>query len=243
MPAHVYESKTYSPGDLADPDVARVAGDLRRFALLLGLSGRRFAVNGILRRRFWVRRHKLWEYARGLACLGERGARRILDFGGGATLPVYFLAREGCEVLSLDVDEVLTYSAKRTAESRGWKLVASTYDLTQFPPLEEWGRFDAAISFSVLEHLPRPKQLAAVERLASVLRPGGVLALTFDYGSEAPVEHALRTPEQVAEMVAAARLEYLDGRPFQDAGERFALDRRHPGRRFTFASLFLRKPA
>ncbi len=248
MDSRSFTSKTFSPADLAAPGIAPVAGALQRFALRLGLAGVPFAVNGVLRRRLRVRRHKLWEYACGIACLLEAarsasGTPRALDFGGGATLPVFYLARVGWEMLSLDVDASLAAATNRVAEDKRWRLRASTHDLTQAPPPEAWGQFDAVISFSVLEHLSKPQQPLALERLAALVKPGGVLVLTFDFGADAPVADAVRDAAEVERLVAATRLAYLDGRPFADTGERFALDKRYPGRRFTFGSVFLCKPA
>ncbi len=263
-----FASKTFSPADLGVPLVAPIAGALQRFALRLGLSGVPFAVNGVLRRRFRVRRHKLWEYARGVACVlascGESagcgevaaatpiavrragGTCHVLDFGGGATLPVFYLAECGCEILSLDIDAVLVHATNLAVAGqgrpRGWALRASTHDLAQSPLPKEWGRFDAVISFSVLEHLAKPHQPLVLERLGALLNPGGVLALTFDFGPRAPVADAVRSLAEVESLVAATRLEYLNGQRFTDTGERFALDKRYPGHRFTFGSLFLRKP-
>lgn len=238
MPA----SRTFSPRDFQEPEVAGAARELRRFAFRLGARGTRFAVNGILRWRFVVRRHKLWEYARGVACLEQAGARRVLDFGGGATLPVFFLADRGCDVFCLDVDAALADWTNRVAAQPGWRLRASTFDLTENAAPAEWGQFDAVISFSVLEHLPPEKQALAMSRLAARVAPGGVMAVTFDFGADAPVANALRDVASVERLVAATGLEYLDGQPFADTGERFTLDRRHPSHRFTFGSLFLRRP-
>jgi len=244
-------SKTYSPADLKHPGVAPMARMLRRFALALGLEGTPFAVNGILKRRFWVRRNKLWEYARGLhSVLGsrfsapaEKGAPpRVLDFGGAATLPIFSLAARGCEVLCLDIDSALCAWTNEVAKRRGWKLHASTHNLVTTPAPPAWGLFDAVISFSVLEHISKADQPLVLARLAELLKPGGVCALTFDFGSDAPVQDALRDVAEVERLVAATRLDYLDGKPLTDTGERFGMDRRHPDRKFTFASVFLRKP-
>ncbi len=244
-----FESKTYSPADLAAPAASRAAAALRRFALRLGLGATPFAVNGFLRLRFWVSRHKLWEYARGVACVEQtvgreplRGDRhRVLDFGGGATLPVYYLAAKGTEVLSLDIDRMLVDATNSAARERRWPLRGSTFDLLHSPPPADWGQFDAVLSFSVLEHLPKDTQPEVMARLASLLRPGGILALTFDYGEAAPKAEALRDVGEVERLVAASGLALLDGRPFRDTGERFILDQRHPDLRFTFGSLFLKR--
>jgi len=246
MSSGAFFSKTYSPADLSHPQVAPVAQALRRFAFRMGLAGRRFAVNGVLRLRFRVRGHKLWEYARGLAAVmstapAAMSSLRILDFGGGATLPIFYVARRGAEVRCLDTDPVLAGWTNQKAAQRRWKLHASTHDLTNTPSPADWGQFDAIISFSVLEHIAKPRQFVLLERLAAVLRPGGVFALTFDFGSEAPVAGAVRDEDSVNRLVSATGLAYLDGAGFLDTGQRFALDRRHPRCRFTFASLFLRK--
>ena len=246
MSSSAFSSKTYNPADLSHPQVAPIVQELRRFAFRMGLAGRRFAVNGVLRLRFRVRGHKLWEYARGLAAVmstvpAALSSLRILDFGGGATLPVFYVARQGAEVLCLDTDPVLAGWTNQMAAQRRWKLHASTHDLTHTPSPADWGQFDAIISFSVLEHIAKPRQTVLLERLAALLSPGGVLALTIDFGSEAPIADAVRDVDSVNRLVSATGLSYLDDAGFVDTGERFALDRRHPGRRFTFASLFLRK--
>src|SRR5712692_324123 len=130
-------SATLSRHDLEEPGLALWARPLRRLALRLGFEGTPFAVNGILRRRFTVRRHKLWEYARGAAgafsC--EGGApRRVLAFGGGATLPIFFFASRGVEVLCLDVDGTLVDWTNQVAAKRKWPLRATTYDLVESAP-------------------------------------------------------------------------------------------------------------
>lgn len=244
-------SKTLAWDDLRAADVAPACAELRRFAWRLGMSGTPFAVNGILKRRWWVRRGKLWEYARGLACaLRESGKSkpttgtvelRVIDLGGGATLPIFWLAERGAKVLCLDVDAALVAHTNRIAQQRAWKLQASTHDLTQAAAPREWGQFDAAISFSVLEHIPYAQQEVALARLAGLLRPGGVLAVTFDFGAQAAQPYAIRDVQGVARLAQATGLEFLDQRGFVDTGERFMLDKRHRTKRFTFASLMMRR--
>jgi SAM-dependent methyltransferase len=240
-----FPSKTYSPADLLHPSAGPMAARLRRAALRLGLSGTRYAVNGILRHRLWVRENKLWEYARGLSCIlgapQSAAVLRVLDFGGAATIPIFFLASLGGDVLCLDIDTALSDWTNHVAKRHGWKLHASTHNLVDSLPPEGWGLFDAVISFSVLEHIPKAAQPLILARLAKLLKPGGILALTFDFGPEAPVNDAVRDLAEVERLVASTGLDYLDGHPLNDTGERFVIDRRHPERRFTFASLFLQK--
>ncbi len=269
MDAITLQSKTFSREDLSAPGVAEAAAQLRRFALKLGAANVPFAVNGILKRRFWVRQHKMWEYARAVAYVMQKknarrgaGARlgdeasaapapagetkerrkfRVLDFGGGATLPVFYVAQQDCEVWCLDVDESLTLWTNRVARKRGWRLRGLTHDLTAAPAPQDWGQFDAVISCSVLEHIPKRSQGVVFERLGALLKPAGVFAFSFDYGEDAPVENAVRSETEVRALVAASGLAYASGDAFHDTGERFALDKRHPRKKFTFASVFLRK--
>ena len=275
----VLSSKTYSPSDFRDPLTADAARRLRRFALRLGLNAQPFAVNGILRRRFWVRKNKMWEYARGVAFLesayGVRSVSsaahtanvsardstdrhatqaaqmdksgpagqviRILDFGGAATLPIFYLTARGCEVFCLDIDQPLSEYTNQLAERRGWNLRASTHNLVTTPATADWGKFDAVISFSVLEHIPKAEQAPLLAKLAALLKPEGIFALTFDFGADAPQPDAVRSLEEVARLVSATGLSYADGTALADSGERFPLDKRHLKNRFTFASVFLRR--
>jgi 2-polyprenyl-3-methyl-5-hydroxy-6-metoxy-1,4-benzoquinol methylase len=220
-----------------------------------------FAVNGILRRRCIIRRHKLWECARSAAAIlpGKETRKdsqessspvRILDFGGAATLPVFFFAAQGCEVECLDIDEVLAEWTNEVGERHGWQIHASAVNLVETSAPAHWAAFDAVVSASVLEHIPKASQTAVVRRLGALLRPGGVMAISFDYGEDAPQAGAIRDALEVKRLVTTSGLSYPpagntarhESQEFLDTGERFALDRRHPRNRFTFGSLFLRKP-
>ena len=258
-------STTLSLADLNQPPVSTAAAELRRFALRLGARNVPFAVNGILKRRFWVRRHKMWEYARAVAAVvqkrdarrgtaaqntpvkvasgevKERRKFRVLDFGGAATMPIFYLADQECEVWCLDVDSTLANWTNQLAWKRSWRLRALTHDLTRVPAPADWGKFDAVISCSVLEHIHKPSQPVIVERLSGLLKPGGIFLFSFDYGKDAPVENAVRSEAEVHALVQDSGLGFLSGGGFHDTGERFALDKRHPRKKFTFASLFLKK--
>ena len=211
------KSKTLSYRDLRAPGVARWAGALRRFAFRLGVEGTPFAVNGVLRRRFTVSRHKLWEYARSAAAVFAASATdeqssppRILDFGGAATLPIFFLAARGCEVESLDLDIALVDRTNDLAAQRGWRLHASEHNLVETLAPAHWQLFDAVISASVLEHIPKRSQELVMRQFGALLRPGGILALSFDYGDDAPQPGAIRHPSEVHRLVAASGLSYPD---------------------------------
>jgi hypothetical protein len=65
--------------------------------------------------------------------------------------------------------------------------------------------------------------------------------LTFDFGEHAPEGGAVRSAQEVRELVAATGLSMIGDGQFHDTGERFALHKKHPEQRFTFGSLFLEK--
>lgn len=239
-----FPSRTYDPRDFKIPEMARWGRALRAFGTRLGIGGTPFAVNGVLRRRVYVRRHKMWEYAASAACLFAGGEKqlRILDFGGAATLPIYFFASRGCEVACLDIDESLCEATRAAAARHRWPLRVSSVNLLEAElPREMGGPFDAVISASVLEHLPKPLQAKAIERLAALVRPGGAFVMTFDFGADAPQPGAVRSVEEVEWLRAASGLDWKGGQAFEDTGARFALDQRYPDREFTFGAAFLER--
>lgn len=234
-------NKTISPGDIRRPEVAAAAAALRKTAHWLWFRRAHFAVNGVLKWRWRIKWNKLWEYSRGLAYGDFQPGQRVLDFGGGATIPLFHLAQNRCEVLSLDIDAKLTEHTNLIAQRFGWKLKGSTFDLTQKDARADWGKFDRVISFCVIEHIPKEFQLKALARLAGLLKPGGLFELTFDFGDNAPVTGAIRSAAEVNEMITATGLTPLGDEKFHDTAERFAIDKKYPDNQFTFGSLFLKK--
>lgn len=235
-------NKTADPEDLKTDVVRAAAKKVTGLAHWMWWRRIPYALNGALRTRWRIRWHKLWEYSRGLAYGDFDNARRVLDFGGGGTLPIFLLAREGKDVFSLDIDDNLTDHTNTLAEKRGWPVKGSTFDLTQNEAPAEWGQFDRVISYCVIEHIPKDRQDVTVRRLAGLLKPGGMFQITFDYGKDAPVAGALRSVDEVDRLIEASGLETIGNAEFQDNGTRYALDRKYPENEFTFGSLFLRKP-
>ena len=109
-------NKTISREDVQRVEVAAAAAALRKTARWLWFRGAHFAVNGVLKWRWRIKWNKLWEYSRGLAYGDFLPGQRVLDFGGGATIPLFHLAQNGCEVLSLDIDTKLAGHTNAVAE-------------------------------------------------------------------------------------------------------------------------------
>jgi hypothetical protein len=233
-------NKTISKSDLRLPEVWDRGKELTHFMRRLLWRGERCAINGVRKCRWRIPWNKLWEYSRGLAYIPYQKSWRVLDFGGGASLPVYHLASMGMEVHSYDIDAHLNAEAQAMAEKHGWDLKTETRDLT-LQPLPETELFDWAISYCVIEHLPKKLQPQTVAHLGSRVKKDGFLTFTFDYGPTAPVPDAIRTEEEVRSLITLTGMEPIDGIPFQDTGERYVLDKRYPSAAFTFGSLFLKK--
>jgi SAM-dependent methyltransferase len=104
----------------------------------------------------------------------RRGPGRLLDVGcGGGELAAVF-ARHGFEVSGVEPSE----SAAELARSRDIDVHTGTLDDAPWAP----GTFDAITFNHSLEHIDDP--LAAVEKAASLLRPGGLLAIAVpNFGS------------------------------------------------------------
>jgi SAM-dependent methyltransferase len=116
---------------------------------------------------------------------------RVLDIGS-PKLPVALLARErpGLELHATDIMEVVIASTRRVLEAAGCAQVLDrgiylrTEDARSLSYADE--SFDWVYSISVLEHVAdqrmrdtlEPGDSAAMQEIARVLRPGGVVTLT-----------------------------------------------------------------
>ncbi len=241
-------NKTLSWADLAEAPVRQPRRQLLRFLRRhFSWSWRPVAVNGVLRRRWYIRRLKLWEYARGWALAPPVAGERLLDFGGGGTLPPFAAAAAGAEVHVLDIDPMLTGYGSQVARQRGWNLQGSSVDLAASDGVlpDGWGNYHAIQSFCVLEHIPYAGQRRCLRRLAQALRPGGRMVLTFEYGKDAPGEapwHGMEELGAMRTLLQEEGLNLLGDGDFEDGGERFVLDHRHPRAHFTFGMLALERP-
>jgi SAM-dependent methyltransferase len=107
----------------------------------------------------------------------------VLEAGCGVGAQTLTLARRspGAQFTSIDISHDSIAQARRRAETAGLHNVAFRQaDIFALP--FEAGSFDHVFVCFVLEHLPRPVE--ALQRLASLLRPGGTI--TVIEGDHAP---------------------------------------------------------
>jgi SAM-dependent methyltransferase len=114
--------------------------------------------------------------------LGLRPGERVLDLGCGAGRHAFEMYRRGADVIAFDqdADELATvrewFAAMRDAGEvpEGAEADAKEGDALALPFAD--GEFDRVVAAEILEHVPA--DIAAIEELVRVTRPGGTVALT-----------------------------------------------------------------
>src|SRR5688500_9225602 len=196
-----------------------------------------------------LRPFRIWEYCWLYKSLGlSRGGWKVLDLGGPASHLSILAAKSGCNVISLDVNPDIVRAAHDCARAlRLETLDARLGDMRDLSVLPAES-FDVVVSCSVLEHLTAADQQAALGEVERVVRPGGLIGLTFDFGMAAPaVNIHLDGPHEPPDSASEALRRYRQGQlvvvgnAFEEnpiAGALF----REPSISYNIASLFLAKP-
>jgi SAM-dependent methyltransferase len=127
--------------------------------------------------------------------------KRVLDAGCGTGYGSELLASQGAaEVVGVDVDADAIDAASRSDSRRATFAAADLRDLPA-----DLGEFDAVVCFEVLEHIGEPE--VALDRLAAVLRPGGILVVSSPnrdvYPPGNPFHEHEFTPEELGEALSA----------------------------------------
>ena len=196
-----------------------------------------------------TRPFRLWEYAWLYKSLRlNQGGRKVLDLGGPASHLSVLAAIAECDVTSVDINPVFVQAGNACAEILHLNSLRARLgdmrDLSSFPDES----FDTVVSCSVLEHLTADDQRTALREMARVLKPGGVVGLTFDFGIPAPgANEHLPPPHDPPQSAADALCRYVQaglaaiGNPFSEEPIPGSLFRHHSVS-YTVASLFLAKP-
>ena len=152
--------------------------------------------------RLWSRR---WEYPfvaqRVIEFAREQGdgAFRLLDAGSGVTYFPYFLRREipRAEITCFDSNSSYTGMFAAVNRTMGEAKVRFVEGMLQKIPLAD-DSFDAICCISVLEHTGNYDEI--LDEFARLLRPGGLLVLTFDLSLDGRFE----LPKEAASRLLAS---------------------------------------
>jgi SAM-dependent methyltransferase len=131
--------------------------------------------------------------------------RRVLDAGCGTGYGSELLVRAGAaEVVGIDIDAETVAVAQQAAPGARFEIA----DIREAPAV--LGDFDLIVCFEVLEHLEDPE--TALDRLAQLLRPDGVLAVSSPnrdvYPPGNPYHRHEFTPQEL-EQALAERFEHV----------------------------------
>ena len=111
---------------------------------------------------------------------------RCLDVGSGWSVLKYAVAKRSGDVVCLDNDPDSMQKATEATRRIGAANVSHVEGDARSLPLPD-ETFDRVFCVSVLEHLPGDDVSKALSELIRVLKPGGVLLLTFDVVMIGPV--------------------------------------------------------
>ncbi|MDX6375869.1 MAG: hypothetical protein QOE98_172 [Gaiellaceae bacterium] len=114
-------------------------------------------------------------YLERLLALLPAGAE-LLELGCGAGIPVARALAERCQVTGVDISAAQIALARQHVP--GATFIQADMAELDFPP----ALFDAVVGFYSLIHLPRAEHAALLGRIASWLRPGGLLLATMGAG-------------------------------------------------------------
>ena len=175
---------------------------------------------------------------------------RCLDVGGTASLFTYYLASKGLETHSVETNDKLVAAGDKTSRAMHWNLRSHCMDMTDLK--FDDGYFDHAYSICVFDHLDADCRRRALDEIARVLKPGGTLSITFDYGAPGVFladtgpnyesKNLLRTPADVRHhFLVSGRFEPVEEPGFTDNGKTYLIWPDDRSKKYTFGAVFLRK--
>jgi len=119
---------------------------------------------------------RLWEHARALIFLGHVNGKRILDVGTRESIVPFYLAKMGAEVHCL---ETSLGNIPRPLEKG---MVFQEGNIRNSPFIDDC--FDIVLCTAVLKSIPGKGDTKAMREMVRITRPGGLIAVSFDYGQK-----------------------------------------------------------
>jgi ubiquinone/menaquinone biosynthesis C-methylase UbiE len=112
-----------------------------------------------------------------VSMLRDRNFRHVYDHGCGAGRHLVYLAREGFETYGSDISDNALKRAEEWLTREGLHAEVKKSDMTIIPYPDEF--FGGVVSAYVIQHNTRANMQKAINEIYRVLRPGGLLYITF----------------------------------------------------------------
>jgi len=109
--------------------------------------------------------------------LKQKGLKKVYDLGCGIGRNLYFLIEQGFEVYGSDFSEHAVYEINQKLKSVNYPYKIKCESMTDIH--EDNASFDAVIAFHVICHGYKKDTLKAVQEIKRILKPGGMVLITF----------------------------------------------------------------
>jgi ubiquinone/menaquinone biosynthesis C-methylase UbiE len=119
--------------------------------------------------------------------LNKNGAKKVLDLGCGSGWLAVYLARQGFEVVGVDVSAQAINLANTWASQEDLKISFDVADASQLQ--YQAGSFDAVVANSIFEHFPIKQAQQLTDKVNTMLKDGGIFIGCFDKVGGGPGEY------------------------------------------------------
>jgi len=119
--------------------------------------------------------------------LKKNGAKKVLDLGCGSGWLAVYLARQGFEVVGVDVSAQAIHLANTWASQEDLKISFDVADASQLQYQD--GSFDAVVANSIFEHFPIKQAQQLTDKVYTMIKDGGIFIGCFDKVGSVPGEY------------------------------------------------------
>lgn len=119
--------------------------------------------------------------------LKKNGAKKVLDLGCGSGWLAVYLARQGFEVVGVDVSAQAIHLANTWASQEDLKISFDVADASQLQYQD--GSFDAVVANSIFEHFPIKQAQQLTDKVYTMIKDGGIFIGCFDKVGSGPGEY------------------------------------------------------
>jgi 2-polyprenyl-6-hydroxyphenyl methylase/3-demethylubiquinone-9 3-methyltransferase len=140
------------------------------------------------------------------ACAGALAGRQVLDVGCGGGILAESMARQGADVLGIDLAERSLKVAQLHAFEAGVASLAYREVAVEDLAAERPGSFDVVTCMEMLEHVPEPGSVIAA--CAALARPGGWLFFSTIHRQPKAFLHAIVGAEYLLGLLPRGTHEY-----------------------------------